>query len=417
MERRGLRYRIGDRWRTDPGLQDRFTAVAIFLLGALLIALGFNRLWPDAEWTWVVERLPGSYLRWHLPLLFGGCALMVIKRRHPMFALCAVVPLTVLDVLLGTSAGIILVLMDLLYAAGLYGSRAVHQGVMTASIVVVGTGSIMFGLVTGDVSSLIGVALQWTAICIVPLWWATNVRQQRELGAQAAEHARAGAVHAERSAMARDLHDVVASHLTTTAIQSGATLALSPDHDRDRTALEQIRSSSLAALEEMRAMIVVLRADLEIGNAQDAASLPTLERIEDLLTSRRRGGMDLISDVRLPDQLPIPSSQAAYRIVAEALQNASKHAPGSTAWLEIRHDSSHLTILVSNQLSTPTDQDHLAQTDDRQHGLTGMHERARLVGGDLAAGPERGHWVVRASLPLARTRRPPVASTAADPAG
>ena len=123
--------------------------------------------------------------------------------------------------------------------------------------------------------------------------------------------------------MARELHDVIASHLSTTAIHSAAALALPADTDRDRTALRAVRESSLAALEEMRSMIMLLRADTASAVASG------LERLPDLVASARATGLDVVLKPPVPPSVPALASQAGYRIVSEALANARKHSPGS----------------------------------------------------------------------------------------
>ena len=140
--------------------------------------------------------------------------------------------------------------------------------------------------------------------------------------------------------MARDLHDVIASHLSAIAIHSGAALASPPDPAKDRAALELVRSSSLTSLDEMRAMILLLRSDLpradalfDAGSARvDPVVAPArLARLDDLLATARTSGLtvDVLDDSARRRELPAAVDQAAHRIVQEALTNAAKHSPGA----------------------------------------------------------------------------------------
>src|SRR5699024_12586163 len=134
-----------------------------------------------------------------------------------------------------------------------------RHATMTGVLVVAAFGAVTAVVLSGELRAGILVVLQVVAIGVVPLWWAGNIRQQRELGELAVANARQESVDSERAAIARDLHDVVASRLSTTALHSGAALALPPDHERDRAALRAVRESSVAALDEMRALIRVCR--------------------------------------------------------------------------------------------------------------------------------------------------------------
>lgn len=369
------------RWRASTRFQDATTAGVTFAVGLGLNVIGLTDMWPGWGETpaW-----------WHTALLAVGCAAMLFKRRHPMLALGAGTLAVVADGVLGGSIGMILVLFDLLFAAGQFASARARTAVMTAVFVAIGTASVVSGLATGEprVSVLIG--LQLTGLLVVPLWWAANLRQQRELGALNAKQA----VHAERSAMARELHDVIASHLSTTAIHSGAALSLPPDTDRDRSALKAVRTSSLAALEEMRSMIMLLRED-----AKDTVAPSGLDQLPQLIEAT---GLDVDADIANGAQLPALVDHAAYRIVHEALTNARKHAPGSRVHLTIKPAGDHLELTVINQVTDPIMLDHHSLSTGT--GLVSMRERAALIGGELSAGRDGDLWRVHASLPMPGAR-------------
>jgi len=383
---------IRARWRASPRFQDVATALGTFAVGVTLNLLGLTQSYPDSM-------VFGDAPSWMPTLLLGlGCVAMLFKRRHPIVALCAGVALTAIDAMLGGSVAMVLVLFDLLFSAGLYASARARTAVMTGVVVVVGTASVVTGLAIAGLRASVFVALQLTALFVIPLWWAANIRQQRELGRLNAERARHEAIDAERAAMARELHDVIASHLSTTAIHSAAALALPADPERDRAALRAVRQSSLAALEEMRSMITLLRA--EAAGTSSAAALG-LERLPDLVASARATGLDVTLEPPTPPQVPALAGQAGYRIVSEALANARKHSPGSRVVVTVALQD-QLEIAVSNTLTTRDPLGHKALSAGT--GLAGMAERAALLGGTVTAGPtdgpKGGLWVVRATLPL-----------------
>jgi signal transduction histidine kinase len=381
------------RWRASTFIQDIVTAGATFLLGLALNLMGFTGTWLDLE----AGRFAGLPEWWHTVFLTIGCAAMLVKRSYPVIALLTGVAAVAADAAFGGSIGLILVLCDLLFSAGLFASVRARTTIMTVVVVVIGTSSIVAGLAQANPRVTVSIALQLTGLLVVPLWWAANLRQQRELGAVNAERARRDAVSGERSAMARELHDVIASHLSTTAIHSAAALALPPDQERDRAALRAVRVSSLAALEEMRSMIMLLRS--ESGDPRAEALVPAgLGQLPELAETARATGLEVAVDNTAPAEIPALVDHTSYRIVHEALTNAGKHAPGSRVRIAIAEAGGELTVAVTNTLTQPVHFGHHSLSAGT--GLPGMKERAALLGGHVTAGNEGGLWRVVARLPL-----------------
>lgn len=382
-----MRSRLVRRWRSSPRLQDTGTAAATFAAGLTLNLIGLTGVVgpPSTTPVWV-----------HTVLLAAGCLVLLGKRRRPLLALGAGAVIGVADLLLGGSVAVVLVVFDLLFSVGLFASARARTAVTTAVFVAIGTASVVGGLALGELRAAAFIGLQMTTLLFVPLWWAANIRQQRQLGALDAERRAREAVLTERAAMARDLHDVIAAHLSTTAIHSGAALALPPDTDRDRTALRAVRTSSLAALEEMRSMIVLLRTD---GPAPSDPALPGgLDRVPTLVEAAAAGGLRIdVHAAEIPG-IPAAVSHAVYRIVREALANAAKHAPASDVRLEIRPDGERVVVSVTNTLTRANGVDHRALSAGT--GLASIRERATVLGGDLAARRDGDVWRVSATLPL-----------------
>lgn len=211
--------------------------------------------------------------------------------------------------------------------------------------------------------------------------------------------------------MARELHDMVANHLSAIAIHSTAALSIDKREGPARDALGVIRENSVQGLSEMRRLIGLLR-DTE-GDAAPAAA-PRLEALDALLEHARAGGADsgqtfVLRDDRPPDGPPLsaPVELAAYRIVQESLTNALKHAAPGEVVVTLRQDAPHqderaLTVTVGSPFG---DRDG-PRAPGSGSGLIGMRERAELLGGSFEAGLEQGTdgigklWRVRAVLPV-----------------
>ncbi|MBC6449001.1 sensor histidine kinase [Actinokineospora xionganensis] len=367
-------------------------AVFAFSLGALVLIKDLAPLDADAL---------VSAPRWaHGVVLAGMCALLLLRKRMPVAAMVAGWPLVALDVILGLTLPVLLVAGEHLHSAVLYGSRRASR-VIASAVAILIAGVVVIAVVRGwNMRSTAELLLTLCALPLVPVWWGMNMRQQRE--SAEAERARAddlariaaldrdAAVHAERASMARDLHDVIAGHLSAIAIQSEALLTLPDGHPRTRTVLRSVRENSVDALAEMRAMIGLLRADDDVSERTAPARLRELDR---LIRSARASGLDVRVDAEHPPELPAAVDLSAFRIVQEALTNAVKHAPGSRAEVNVRHGEGTLVVEV-------IDDGAGAVLNPSGTGLITMSERAQAVGGVLVAGPCARGWRVRAELPV-----------------
>jgi len=245
---------------------------------------------------------------------------------------------------------------------------------------------------------------------IMPVWWATNVRQQRDIADNERENAvqlarigeldRYAAVAAERARMARDLHDVIAGHLSAIAIQSEAVLTMSTaDPATSHAVLRSVRENSVSALDEMRAMIGLLR---EGASDEETTAPARLAQLSKLVESARASGMhvDVESEMDGSATLPAAVDLTAYRIAQEALTNAVKHAPGARTRVDIQRADGILTVEVTNELKAAGKKPRQAGQIGTGIGLLNMRERANAVGGSLSAGLSEGRWRVRAKLPV-----------------
>jgi signal transduction histidine kinase len=203
----------------------------------------------------------------------------------------------------------------------------------------------------------------------------------------------------ERTRIARELHDVVAHHMSVIAIQAEAAPYRVPDPPGELTrSFADIRASALQALDELRRVLGVLRAERDGEEGAEAAPQPTLDRLGGLVAGVRGAGLAVQTTVAgTPRPLPAGVEVSAYRIVQEALSNALRHAPGSDVRVEIGYAPAALRLCVVNgpPRAAPS------TVPGPGHGLLGMRERAAMLGGEMTTGPTSvGGYAVTAVLPL-----------------
>ncbi|WP_406739866.1 sensor histidine kinase [Streptomyces atratus] len=203
----------------------------------------------------------------------------------------------------------------------------------------------------------------------------------------------------ERARIARELHDVVAHHMSVITVQAdSAPYRISDLPEQAREEFGAIAASARESLTEMRRLLTVLRSE---GAEGERAPQPGLGRVQQLVEATVRAGLpaELSLPARLPD-VPQAVDVSAYRIVQEALANVIRHAPGARTRVSITSDGAHLTVLVVNDRAEQPDSP--LETTGTGHGLVGMRERVRLTGGTLDTGPlPDGGFRVAARLPLA----------------
>ncbi|MFJ2749518.1 sensor histidine kinase [Streptomyces sp. NPDC087297] len=204
----------------------------------------------------------------------------------------------------------------------------------------------------------------------------------------------------ERQRIAQDMHDSLGHQLALISVHTGA-LEVDPQlTDRQREAVWVLRQASVAAMHELREVVGILRDGVEapppVEEAQPAAR--GVAGIAGLVEAARGSG----TDVRLtasgrPRPLVAACDHAAYRIVQEALTNAYKHAPGAPITVELRFEDDSLVVEIANG---PSPGPAAGGVVSGGQGLTGLRERARLVGGMVHAGPaDAGGFRVAGVLP------------------
>ncbi|MFG2295625.1 sensor histidine kinase [Streptomyces sp. NPDC048603] len=381
---------------------------------AVISVLSGLALWSLGLYTTPFRELLPAWVAL-LPLAVMG-VLELFRRTAPQPALFIGTVALIADQITVGNLATVFMFTDVMYAAVVYGHPAmarrlpVTTGLITVAVTLLSVAwlrtpdSVLIGVITG-------------IVCFGPALTGASVRNHREAAEAArlraeqtallAEMDRKSAIVAERARMARELHDMVANHLSAIAIHSTAALSID-DAGTSREALGVIRENSVQGLSEMRRLIGLLR---EAGAEQEPVAVPSLAGLEALLAQARTtgsaSGLDFVlEDGRPPggEPLPAPVELAAYRIVQESVTNALKHAVPGTVRVRVDRSDGLLTVRVDSPYGERTG----PRAPGSGAGLVGMRERAELLGGEFGAGPAAGGvpggagatvWRVRAALP------------------
>ncbi|MFI9547501.1 histidine kinase [Streptomyces sp. NPDC052016] len=232
--------------------------------------------------------------------------------------------------------------------------------------------------------------------------WQIRRQAEQEVTAQqtVTEHERSRrTLLEERTTIARELHDVVAHHMSVVAIQAEAApyRVENPPPELEK-AFATIRENAVAALTELRRVLGVVRAeDYEVPDAPQ----PTLAELDGLLANVREAGLQVEKVVTgAVRELPQGVELSAYRIVQEALSNTLRHAPGASARVEIGYVLGGLGLRIVN--GPPPNPSLLKPSPGAGHGITGMRERVTMLNGEMTADVTTdGGYEVAVFLPVA----------------
>ncbi len=385
-----------------------------FLADAVLAAILFA---TTASWLETQNGRHGHPYSTQMLLLYAflASAPLLLRTRFPALAWAAsAVTLAWTSTAMGPrtlSSAVYLLAGLIVYGLCLY-AVAVRGKPWFVAVVAVIT---VLGAIVIDAHASAGVLLM-----AIPLLSGAIVRARRSGRAELAQQARRlegeRALLEERQRIARELHDIVAHHMSVIAIQAEAGPRKVTDPPPELLeSFADIRASALSGLGELRRLLGVLRSD-----SADTAPQPGLGELAGLLESARSGGVSVSSCVSGPLRaLPPGVDLSAYRILQEALSNAMRHAPGSAVRVELVYAPSSLVIKVRNHacpssaapaggrapLAASAAGNGLGSGDQDAaggggHGLIGMRERTAMLGGHLEAAPtEDGGFLVTAVLP------------------
>jgi signal transduction histidine kinase len=379
----GLRARI---W---PGLSTRGVVLEIAIAVLSTVAIGVGGATPDRG------PLPVSAFAALTAVVF--VLLLTMRRRAPFVPFLASAVLSVLSPAINGA------LTPLSYAVGRYVGRwpvrivAALAGMLAISQPWAG-GSIadqvtrvIGGAVLVLLPGAIGILVRTRALLLAALRdRAERAEAERELLAREA-------VLTERTRIAREMHDVVGHRVSLMVLQAGAIEMAAADRDRVEQLAGQVQTAGRQALEELRQMVGVLRAE-ELDDATPLGPQPGLADLTRLVAQAREAGMTV--ELRgLPDGAgPVDPAvgRAAFRIVQEALTNAAKHAPGAPVCVTVERPYGELVVRV---VSGPSDRSP-GEPSGEGYGLVGLAERVRTLNGRLSAEPRLdGGFAVEAVLP------------------
>jgi signal transduction histidine kinase len=343
-----------------------------------------------------------------LVLALSAAAVLTTRRRAPVATLAVSGALVLALLAVDHTAGAAAVVAPAvaLYSVGLTHGRR-HQ--IAAGLAAVAAVVLADSFLAGDDAISWFAMLGHAALVAVPLLAAEAVRSRRsyvalllerlELAERTREEEARRRVEQERLRIARDLHDAVAHSLTTINVQAGVAAHLL-DHDpgNARGALRRIEEASHEALDELRAIVGILRE--HDGEQAPLDPAPTLDAVGELVEQARMLGLDVSLDIRgdRPTRLPESVQLAAYRIVQESLTNARRHAAGAPARVGLAFEPDRLRVTVENGPGATTN----GSRNGAGVGIIGMQERAAAVGGAVDAASSPDGFRVAAELPYSR---------------
>ncbi|MFC4010958.1 sensor histidine kinase [Nonomuraea purpurea] len=317
----------------------------------------------------------------------AATAVLLARRRWPTAVAVVVSALYLVSDLAGLTVSVNILAFIAHYSLGRY-TAGRRTALVTGALV------IAYGLELELTQQGTGSGVMGLFAVGVPVGAGLIVRLRAELDERGKRDAADAAVQAERRRIARELHDVVAHHITViNALVGGARATLPPEQEVTRNALESAEQTARQAMTEMRRLLQVLRADGNEG--PDAATGVGADRLPALIQEARSAGLPASLKVTgEPVELPAAVDHAVYRIVQEALTNTRKHAVSARASVRLAYEPAAVEVEVVD--------DGLAeQSAAPGFGLGGMAERVALCGGQLSTGPRpEGGFRVHARLPL-----------------
>jgi signal transduction histidine kinase len=330
-------------------------------------------------------------------VLAAGPAALAVRRRYPVAVLAVVLATTLGYLMLDYPRGPVFLALVVAFVTAVISG---HRVAAVASLLV-GYPSFLWlpSLVGAGPRPALVPALGVAAWLLVLLAGAEMARSRRERELEVeqsrAEEARHRA-REERLRIARELHDVLAHNISLINVQAGVALHLMDERpEQARTSLTAIKKASNQALGELRSVLDVLREGHETPPRSPTSGLA---RLDDLVATTEAAGLTVTTHVEgAPRPLPSKLDLAAYRIVQEALTNATRYAGEASVSIDIVYGEDDLTVQIEDDGRAAPGE----VTSGGGKGISGMRERAVTLDGELEAGPRpEGGFRVRARLPL-----------------
>ncbi|MFI1867974.1 sensor histidine kinase [Streptomyces jumonjinensis] len=320
---------------------------------------------------------------------------LLARRSHPAAALAAVLALdatAALTVPLPSHFGAVLVVALYSVARACPGRVTAVAAVATVSLTLLSQSNGRIPPWEEAVSSPLSTLIVVGAAMAVNRWQREVTANRRLLADRA--------VADERRRIARELHDIVAHHITTMQLMAGGARANIAEPEVVRDALVTLESSGRLALREMRQLLDVLRAGDE-PEAAPSLPQPGVDDLDRLVAESRRAGLPTEFTVHGPRRpLPPTVGLTVFRIAQEALTNARKYAGPARASVQLTYRQEGVTVEVRDDGGGTPPQEGAPAVGSGGYGLIGMRERVALHGGALTVGPQAdGGFAVVADLP------------------
>ncbi|MGW2828837.1 sensor histidine kinase [Streptomyces sp. NPDC001286] len=325
---------------------------------------------------------------------------LVVRRRLPAVALALVTCGFAVDQLRGYHTFAATALPIALLSAGSHLERHRRTCVLVLTAAYVPLAVALSRLGTGEspeefVTFYLALVLAWGS----GAWLRSTRAAEAERRRRVAEDTRT----AERTRIARELHDVVTHHVTAMVVQAEAARYLTAAPDRLDQALTAVTDTGRRAITDLRHLLDLLNPDHGTGAAADAAEprTPPVGRLLTLVEQTRRAGQPVeFTEEGTPAESTGSADLVAYRVVQESLTNALKYAHGSRTSVQVRHGEREITV----EVSTDGSGSGTAAPGGSGRGLAGLRERVGILGGDFSADRSSGGgFVVRARIPARST--------------
>ncbi|MFB9661197.1 sensor histidine kinase [Glycomyces mayteni] len=372
--------RLLDRWRRlDVAVRD-------LPLGLLLAALSFLPVLRGHETQ--VGDLPGRPLdALGFAVLALECLPVALRRKRPGVSLGLIAlgftlaSLGSYHTVAGTALGIALL------SAGAHLDRFRRTAIAVLTAVYVGLAFALTGL--GSAEGVAGFAVFYVLLAVtwgLGAWLRSTRAAEAERRLRVAEATRA----AERTRIARELHDVVTHHVTAMVVQAEAARYLTAAPERLDRSLQAVGETGRRAVTDLRHLLDLL----EPGRGAEPRT-PPVGRLLTLVEQTRQAGQPVeFTEQGTPAASTGSADLVAYRVVQEGLTNALKHARSSPTRVVVRHRDSDITVEVASERSAAG-----PAVSGGGRGLAGLRERVDLLGGEFEAGATEGGFAIRARIP------------------
>ncbi|QSB13300.1 hypothetical protein JQS43_16920 [Natronosporangium hydrolyticum] len=415
LDRRLTQCGVAGRFGRDVVLAAAVTVASLAVLGVFLPLLSHELRVP----------LASAQVWWLIAAATGQSLALCLRRVRPLLCLAVVVACQV-GIIVAVPGDSVRLLAPLVAAYTIATLTTVRRttAVIGAAVLVETLAAAVVamppstGTLAGAAGQVASSALSYLVAAFIGVFVATRRRYRQLVRAQAAEAERAqrarlsAAVTAERSQIARELHDVAAHHLSGMVVQAAAVERLvERDPAAARAGAAWLRRQGKETLDNLRQVVGLLRdragtpGPTAGADAADHAPVPGLAALGQLVETARALGAEV--DLRQQGSatpLPPLADISCYRIAQQSLTNARQHAPGAPVRIELTYGVRRVTLEVENGPAAA--RPGPAETSPGGTGLAGMRERADLVGAELVAGPtDAGGWRVTLELPVSNVGR------------